>query len=108
MPKCVENIWPKAPAKEGALDQMSENFQVWFIHINLFKKPNKKNLQYSKKVKLRCYYICFWSFIVYLPKKNGNWKMSQGYRISPTFFDNFYAQPMLDASISLVKKKIRS
>ena len=33
---------PKAPAKEGALGQMSKNFQAYFIHINLFEKPNKK------------------------------------------------------------------
>ena len=32
-------FWPKAPAKEGALGQMSRNFQVYFIHINFFKKP---------------------------------------------------------------------
>ena len=38
-------LWPKAPAKEDALGQMSKNFQVYFIHINFFKKPNKKNLQ---------------------------------------------------------------
>ena len=28
--------------------------------------------------------IFFWFFIVYLPKKNGNWKMAQGCRLSPT------------------------
>ena len=30
-------LWPKAPAKEDALGQMSKNFQVYFIHINFFK-----------------------------------------------------------------------
>ena len=25
-------------------------------------------------------------FIVYLPKKNGKWKMAQGCRLSPTYF----------------------
>ena len=36
-PTIQVNIWPKAPAKEGALGQISKNFQVYFIHINLFK-----------------------------------------------------------------------
>ena len=40
-------LWPKAPAKDGALGQMSKNFQVYIMHINFFKKPNLKNLQYS-------------------------------------------------------------
>ena len=43
---------PKAPAKEGALGQMLENFQVYFIHINLFKKSNKKI--YNKAKELYC------------------------------------------------------
>ena len=60
-------LWPKAPAREGALGQMSKNFQVYFIHINFFKKPNKKNVQQSQKFILRCYYIFFLFFIVYLP-----------------------------------------
>ena len=38
-------LWPKALAKEGALGQMSKNFQVYFVYINFFKKPNKNNLQ---------------------------------------------------------------
>ena len=29
-------------------------------------------------------YLFFWFFIVYLPEKNGNWKMAQGCRLSPT------------------------
>ena len=35
----------KATAKEGALGQMSKNFQFYFIRIIFFKKPNQKNLQ---------------------------------------------------------------
>ena len=38
-------LWPKAPAKEGALGQMEKNFQVYFVNMNFFKKPNKRNLQ---------------------------------------------------------------
>ena len=37
-------LCPKAPAKEGALGQMSKNVQVYFIHIN-FLRNQKKNLQ---------------------------------------------------------------
>ena len=40
-----KKLWPQAPAKEGALGQMSKNFQVSFIYIKFFKKPNKQNLQ---------------------------------------------------------------
>ena len=36
---------PKVPAKEGAMDQMSKNSQLYFIRINYSKKPNKKNSQ---------------------------------------------------------------
>ena len=38
-------LWRKATAKVGALDQMSKNFQAYFIDINFFNKPNKKHLQ---------------------------------------------------------------
>ena len=40
--------WPKAPPKEGALGQMSKNFQIYFIHINFFKKHNKKHYNRAK------------------------------------------------------------
>ena len=74
-------LWPKAPAGEGALGQMSKKFPVYFIHINFFLKPNKQI--YSRAKKLYCVAIIFvfWFFIVYLPKKNGNWKMAQGCRL---------------------------
>ena len=38
-------LWPEAPVKKGALGQMSKNFQVYFIRIIFFKKPDKKKLQ---------------------------------------------------------------
>ena len=38
-------LWLKELAKEGALGQISKNFQVDFIHTNIFKKPNQKKLQ---------------------------------------------------------------
>ena len=43
-------LWPNAPAKEGALSQMSKNFQVYFIHIVFFKKLNKKNYNKAKEL----------------------------------------------------------
>ena len=42
-------LWPKALAEEGALGQMSKNFQLYFIHINFFKKPNKKKFTIEPK-----------------------------------------------------------
>ena len=39
-------LWLKAPAKEGALGQMSKNFQVYFMHINIvLRNQTKKKLQ---------------------------------------------------------------
>ena len=65
-------LWPKAPAKEVALGQMSKNFQVYFIHINFFKKPNKKNYNRAKELYCDANIFVFRFFTVYLPKKNGN------------------------------------
>ena len=79
-------LWPKAPAKEDALGQMSKNFQVYFIHINFFKKPNKRIYNRAKELYYDATIFVFWFFIVYLPKKNENWKMTQGCRLSPTKF----------------------
>ena len=80
-------LWPKAPAKEDALSQMSTNFQVYFIHINFFKKPNKKIYNRAKELYCDATIFVFWFFILYLPKKNGNWKMTQGCRLSPTWLN---------------------
>ena len=60
---------PKAPAKEGTLGQMSKNFQVYFINVNFFKKPNKKNYNRAKELYCDATIFVFWFFIVYLPKK---------------------------------------
>ena len=81
-------LWPKAPAKEGALGQISKNLPVYFVHINFFKKPNKKICNRAKE-KLRCY-IFFRFSIVYLPKKNWHWKMAQGCRLSPIWQNECY------------------
>ena len=81
-------LWPKAPAKEGTLSQMSKNFQVYVIHINFFKKPNKKIDNRAKELYWDTTIFVFWFVIVYLQKKNGNWKMAQGCRLSPTLYFN--------------------
>ena len=63
-------LWPKAPAKEGALGQMSTNFQVYFIHINFFKKPKKRI--YNRAKKLYCdaaIFVFFNSLLRICPKK---------------------------------------
>ena len=67
-------LWPEAPAKEGALGQMSKKFLVYFIDINLFKKPNKINLQWSQRVILRWYCICFLILYSLLAQKKWNLK----------------------------------
>ena len=61
--------WPKAPAKEGALDQMSKNIQAYFIHINFFCKPIKKNLQWSQSYTAMLLYLFFDSLLSTCPKK---------------------------------------
>ena len=47
-----------------------KKFQVYFIHINFFKKPNKKNYNRIKKLYCNATIFVLWFFIVYLPKKN--------------------------------------
>ena len=69
MLKCVEKLWPKAPAKEGALGQMSRKFQVYFTHINFFLKLNKKIYNRAKKLYCDATIYFFLVFIAYLPKK---------------------------------------
>ena len=48
--KMRKKLWAKAPVEEGALSQMSKNFQVYFIHINFLKKPNKIFLNRAKEL----------------------------------------------------------
>ena len=43
-------LWHKVPAEEGVLGQMLKNFQVYFKHINYFKKPNKKIYNRTKEL----------------------------------------------------------
>ena len=69
-------LWP---AKEGALGQMWKNCQVYFIHINFFKKPNEKNIHWSQKVILQCYYISF--LILHCLLAQIKWKLKSGPRL---------------------------
>ena len=62
----------QAPAKEGALGHMSKNMQVYFKHIDFFKKPNKKIYNRAKELHCDATIFVLRFFIVYLPKKNGN------------------------------------
>ena len=63
-------LWPKAPAKEGALGQISKNFQVYFIHINFFKKANKKKFTIEpKSYTAMLLYLFFDSLLSTCPKK---------------------------------------
>ena len=63
-------LWPKAPAKEGALGQMSKKFQFYFIHIHFFKKPNKKKFTIEpKSYTAMLLYLIFDSVLSTYPKK---------------------------------------
>ena len=61
-------LWPKAPAKEGALDQKSKNFQVYFIHIIFFKQPSKKIDNRAEELYCNATIYIFF-LIIYCPKK---------------------------------------
>ena len=65
-------LWPKAPAKEGALGQMLTNFQVYFVRVNVFKKTNKKIYNRAKELYCDATIFVFRFVIVYSSKKNGN------------------------------------
>ena len=62
-------LWPKEPAKEGALGQMSKIFQVYFIHIIFFKKPNKKFTIEPKSYTAMLLYLFFDYLLSTCPKK---------------------------------------
>ena len=79
-------LWPKAPGKEGALGQMSKNFQVYVIHIHFFKKPNKKIYNRAKKLYCDATIFVFDCFLSTCQKKK--WKLKNGPRLPalPYFF----------------------
>ena len=69
MLKSIENCNPRHPPKSSALGQMSENFQVYFIHILFFKTPNKKIYNRAEEFYYDPTLFVLGFFIVYLPKK---------------------------------------
>ena len=52
-------LWPKASAKEGALDQMSKNYQVYFIRIIFLRNQKKKFTIEPKSNTARLLYLFF-------------------------------------------------
>ena len=82
-------LWRKAPAKEGALGQMSKNFQIYFIHINFFNKPNKNFYNRAKELYCDATIFVFWFFIVYLLKKMETEKWPKA-ADSPLIYEFFY------------------
>ena len=64
-------MWSKAPSTEVALGQLSKNVQVYFMQVNFFKKPNKKEFTIEPKsyTAMLLYSIFLKFFIVYLLKK---------------------------------------
>ena len=62
-------LWLKAVAKEGALGQMSKNVQVYFIHINFFKKPYKEIYNRAKDLYCDATIFVFASLLSTCPKK---------------------------------------
>ena len=85
-------LWPNALAKEGALGQMLNKFQVYFINIIFFNETNKKKLQYieSKSYTAMLLYLFSDSLLSTCPKK---WKLKNGWR-----------QPTLPCIIYSIKK----
>ena len=79
-------LWPKAPAQEDALGQMSKKFQVYFIHISFFRKPDKKIYNRAKESYCAASMFVFRFFIVYLPKKK--WKLKNNPRLSTLPYSN--------------------
>ena len=58
-----------APDKEGALGQMSKNFQIYFILINYLRNQIKMFYNWTEELYCDATIFVFWFFIVDLPKK---------------------------------------
>ena len=68
-------LWPKAPAKEGALDQMSKNFEVYFIRINFLRNETQQFTIEPKNYTAMLLYLFFDSSLSTCLKKieTGKW-----------------------------------
>ena len=65
-------LWPKAPVKKGACKgckEISKKFQVYFINIYFFKKPNKKTYNRAKELYCVATIFIFDSILSTSPKK---------------------------------------
>ena len=82
-------LWPKAPANEGALGQMSKKFPVYFIHINYFKKPNKQI--YNRAEELYCDATIFF-LILYCLLAQKKWKLKNGPRLPSLPYNSFFVE----------------
>ena len=69
-------LWPKAPAKESALGQMSKN--VYFIHIIVLRNQTKKFTIEPKSYTAMLLYLFFDSLLSTCQKK---WKLKNGPRL---------------------------
>ena len=69
-------LWPKASTKEGALGQMTKNFEVYFMHINFLRNQTKK---ITREPTMQCYYTCF--LILYCVLAQKKWKLKSGPRL---------------------------
>ena len=76
-------LWLKALAKEGALGQNVNKFSSLPYKYKFFEKPNKKCTVELKSYTAMLLISVFRFVIVYLTEKHENWKMAQGYRLSP-------------------------
>ena len=70
-------LWPKAPTKEGALGQMSKNFQVYLTHINFLRNETKKFTIEPKNYTAMLLYLFFDSLSSTCQKKMETEKWSK-------------------------------
>ena len=77
MLECVENCGPRHPPKRVPWARCQKFFK-FTLYIYIFLRNQTKKI-YNRAKELYCdaTWFVFWFFIVYLPKKNGNWKMTQ-------------------------------
>ena len=88
-------LWPRAPAKEGALGQKSRNFQIYFIHINFLRNQTKKIIIQPKRYTAMLLYLFLDSSLSTCPNK---WKLKNSRRLHiPLLTSKMSADPRTDA-----------
>ena len=85
-------LWPKAPAKEGALVQMATKFQVYFVHILFLRNPTKKFTIEPKSYTAMLLYSFFDSLLSSCPKKmeTKKWPKAADSPLPTIFFQSHY------------------